>query len=213
MSKTDSAKKQADFVVRYALQSFGMILLLAILIRTFLLSSYVMSGASMLPGIWPGDFLVGFKWRLVEPHRGEVVILKCPNQKERICLKRVVGIAGDRIEFKAGHLVVNGQTAKFKALGGEFGQESVESSSWPVWPGTDAMPNSKEPVIVPPQYVYVLNDKRQDSDDSRSWGPLPTELLEARASRVWLSLDWFEKDGQVRSWPRVRWSRMLRSID
>lgn len=213
MSTTDAGKKQADFIVRYALQSFGMILLLAVLIRTSVVSSYVMSGAGMLPGIWPGDFLVGYKWHLVDAKRGDVVILKCPSQKERICLKRVVGVAGDRIEFRQGQLIMNGQPARYKSLGGEFGQESTEGASWPVWPALNATPNTKEPVIVPPQYVYVLNDKRQDLDDSRTWGPLPAELLEARASRVWLSLDWFETGGQVRSWPRVRWSRMLRSID
>lgn len=209
---TDAAKKQADFVVRYALQSFGLILLIAVLLRIFFISSYVMSGASMLPSIWPGDFLVASKMHLSDPKRGEIVVLRCPSAKERVCLKRVVGVPGDRIEFKAGRLIINGGLAKAKALGSEFVQEGVGDTSWAVWPGGKSI-DSKEPVIVPPGYMYVLNDKRADLEDSRTWGPLPVDLVEGRASRIWLSLDWFEKSGQVRSWPRIRWARLLRGID
>lgn len=209
---TDAGKKQADFVVRYALQSLGLILVVGVLLRTFIVSSYVMSGASMLPSIWPGDFLIGTKMHLSAPKRGDVVAMRCPGAKERVCLKRVVGVAGDRVEFRKSALLINGKQAGRRPLGDDFAQETVEGESWAIWPGGKTV-NSKEPVIVPPQYVYVLNDKRADLEDSRSWGPVPVDILEARASRVWLSLDWFEKGGEVRSWPRVRWSRMLRGID
>ncbi|MBX3021514.1 MAG: signal peptidase I [Bdellovibrionales bacterium] len=209
---TDAGKKQADFVVRYALQSFGLILLIAVLVRIFFISSYVMSGSAMLPSVWPGDFLVATKMHMNEPVRGDVVILRCPGSKERVCLKRVVGIPGDRVEFKAGQLIVNGLPARSRELGSEFVQEKVGDASWAIWPGDKSL-DSKDPIIVPPAYVYVLNDKRADEEDSRSWGPLPADLVEGRASRIWLSLDWFEKNGEVRAWPRVRWGRMLRGID
>jgi signal peptidase I len=209
---TDAAKKQADFLVRYALQSLGLILLVAVFLRTFLVSSYVMSGSSMLPSIWPGDFIMGAKWSLDAPKRGEIVIMKCPSTKERVCLKRVVAVAGDRVEFRDGALFVNGHAARAKPIGSDFLQENVEDASWAVWPGGKRV-NSREPVIVPPQYVYVLNDKRADLEDSRTWGPVPAELMEARASRVWLSLDWFERSGELRNWPRVRWARMFRGIN
>lgn len=211
MSKTDAAKKQTSFVLRYAIQSFGLILVLALLIRLFFISSYVMSGQSMLPSIWPGDFLLGYKWQISEPRRGEVLVLRCPHQSEPICLKRVVGVGGDRIEINAGNLVINGKPVRFKALG-DFGQETVEGASWPIWPEAHSKSN-QEALIVPPHYVYVLNDRRQNQEDSRQFGPLPVELVEARVGRIWLSLDWSLPSGDVRSWPRVRWSRLFRSID
>jgi signal peptidase I len=210
--KTDTARKQANFVLRYALQSFGLIVVLAVLIRIFLISSYVMAGASMLPTIWPGDFLIGVKWHLGEPRRGDVVVFRCPAARESNCLRRVIGVAGDRVEFKGGHLVVNRTAAVLRGVGGGFAEESVSGRGWAVWPAPQAE-KDRPAVIVPPGFMYVLNDKREDHDDSRRWGPLPVELLEARVSRVWLSLDWYERSGQVRAWPRPRWSRLLRSID
>ncbi len=214
MNSTDTLRKQANFLLRYALQSFAVILILAVLVRTFLFSSYVMSGWSMLPSIWPGDFLIAGKWNLTSIHRGDVVILHCPHVKDRICLKRVVGLAGDRIEFKGGLLVVNGQPAIYQPVSNDVQLEMVAGESWLIWPApfTGQTEPDGEPVIVPPHSLYLLNDKRSDPEDSRTWGPVKSELLEARALRVWLSLDWYEGD-EVRSWPRVRWPRMLRSID
>lgn len=204
-------RKQTDFVFRYALQSFGLIVLVAILIRTFLVSSYVMSGAAMLPSIWPGDFLFAYKVKTDEPKRGEILVLRCPSAKERICLKRVVGVPGDRIEYDQGQLKVNAQPVRGKKLGDEFVQEMVEGTTWAIWPTADT--TTTRPLVVPPAHVYVLNDKRDDGEDSRQWGPLPLNLVEGRAGRVWLSLDWFERTGEVRAWPRVRWDRMFHAIN
>ena len=67
--------------------------------------------------------------------------------------------------------------------------------------------------MVPPKQVYLLNDRRGDGEDSRAWGPVNRADIEARIQWVWLSLDWYDSDGSVRGWPRLRWSRLLRSID
>lgn len=215
MSPTMTAKKQVNFLLRYALQSFTVILIVAILVRTFLISSYVMSGWSMLPSVWPGDFLVAGKWKLSSVERGDVVILRCPQVKERICLKRVVGLPGDRLEFRDGQLHVNGKPSSYQKVTDEVQMEQVFGESWLIWPapftGKTGMTEG-DPVVVPPDHFYLLNDKRSDREDSRAWGPVKSDLLEAKALRVWLSLDWYEGE-QLRSWPRVRWPRMLRSID
>jgi signal peptidase I len=198
------------FLLRYSLQSFGVILLLAILIRTFFFSSYVMSGSAMLPSIWPGDFLVASKVRIHEVRRGEVVALRCPADRDRLCLKRVMALAGDRVEYQGNHLVVNGQSARYMDRG-EFQTEALAGKSWAIWPAK-ANDGSGQPVVVPPQHIYLLNDKRGDRDDSRTWGVVTTDLLEARVAYVWMSLDWYDGE-RVRTWPRIRWSRLFHSID
>ncbi len=187
----ESNKKQARFFLRYALQSFGALLLLAILMRFFLFSSYAMSGSSMSPSVLPGDFLVGFKWRVRHLERGEVVVLRCPNSKERICMRRVVALEGDRVEFPNGQLVVNGRPS---VSGDGIARDA-----------------QLKPVIVPPQHVYLLNDRRSELDDSRVWDSVPIELIEARLGLIWISFEWIEA-GQVRSWPRLRWERILRTV-
>lgn len=209
---TDAGKKQASFLLRYALQSFAAIFVAAVLVRTFFVSSVVMSGASMLPNIWPGDFLVGRKWRLNHVDRGAVVVLRCPNTRERICMKRVVGVEGDRIEFLEGQLMINGVGVKDRRLSKDFVTESVMGRSWIVWPAPPGAQTRVKPTVVPPQHVYLLNDKRGDAEDSRAWGPVPTDLLEAKVSLIWLSLDW-SNGTQVRSWPQVRWQRIFRTVD
>ncbi len=211
MSTTDAAKKQFHFLIRYVLQSAAIIVICAVLIRVFLISSYVMSGASMLPSVWPGDFLIGFRWSVGEPRRGDVVALRCPGERERTCLKRVVAVAGDRVEFADGRLVVNGQPGRLKPLNKELALESVGGRSWVIWQPSQPIA-SRAPLIVPPQQVYLLNDKRSDEEDSRSWGPVAQEYLEAKVKYVWLSLEWY-KGQEVRTWPAVRWRRLLRSID
>lgn len=165
----------------------------------------------MLPTIWPGDFLMAGKLRAQNVHRGDVVVAHCPSITERVCLKRVVGVAGDRVEFRGGMLHLNGQPALYRSLGdSEFKTEEIEGNSWGVWP--EGQVADMEAVIVPPEQLFVLNDRRSDLDDSRTWGPLPRKSVDAKAIRVWASLDWFDGT-QVRSWPRLRWERMLRSID
>lgn len=210
MSTRDQVK-QANFVLRYSLQSFGVILLLAVFIRLFLISSYAMSGAAMLPTIWPGDFLIASKWRVqAQLQRGQVVALRCPFVSEGLCLKRVLGLPGDRIEFRGGQLLVNGEAARHRAQG-QFETESVSGESWAIWP-EPANAKAVLPVVVPPQTVFLLNDKRSDREDSRLWGPVAQDLIEARVRRVWMSLDWYDGE-RVRTWPRVRWARLMRAID
>lgn len=206
-------QKTGSFLLRHALQSFGIIIILAILIRTFLISSFVMSGWSMLPNIWPGDFLLANKLAVHKLHRGDVVVLRCPGTKEQICLKRVIGLPGDRIEFIEGDLTINGERSRHQNVTDGVDLEMVQGARWLVWPVTKGSQVARvAPIVIPPREVYLLNDKRSFLEDSRSWGPIKMHFLEAKVWRVWLSLDWY--DGNVvRSTPRLRWSRMLRSID
>jgi signal peptidase I len=124
----------------------------------------------------------------------------------------VIGIPGDRIEFLHGKLAINGGVIPSRAAGRAFIQETYDRKAWLTWPDVNG-DFSSAPVVVPPHYIYVLNDRRSDHEDSRTWGPLPLGLFEATAARIWLSLDWYETSGQLRNWPRVRWNRLLRSID
>lgn len=208
---TDQAKKKATFLVSYALQSLGIVLLLSLLIRVFAVSSYVMSGVGMIPTVWPGDFVLGLKGGLKDVKRGAVVALRCPGDRDQVCMKRVVGVAGDRIEFAKGQLLINGKDPKEKEISADFNQEFVGGRRWVVWAAKSDLA-ATEAIVVPPGSVFLLNDKRADLEDSRSWGVIALDQLQARVAWIWLSLEW--SDGEnVLTWPRVRWSRILRSID
>lgn len=170
----------------------------------------------MLPSVWPGDFVVATKWRLSHLERGQIVTLRCPPSRDQFCIKRVVGVPGDRIEFKMGRLVLNGVEAQLQ-MQGDFALETTGGKSWMIWPD-QAIGFNLDPVIVPPGMLYLLNDRRADHLDSRTWGVVPQNLLRSRVRNVWLSLDWQAKenvDGTesvVSDWPQIRWSRIFRSI-
>ena len=99
------------------------------------------------------------------PVRGDIITCKSPVDGIRL-IKRVVGVAGDRIEAHDGTLYVNGQAAPGHAGHIPFG-----------------------PVEVPADHVFVMGDNRDNSFDSRYWGPLPVANVYGRAMKVVLSLD------------------------
>jgi signal peptidase I len=177
-------------IFRYAASVLALVLTTALLLRATVFTSVVMSGDAMEPTILPGEYLIATKGRATEPHRGAVVLLDCPAPIGRACLKRVVAIAGDRVDVRRNRLLVN--------------EIPVEP---PVTFAVDL-----DPLIIPPESVFVLSDLRSDPEDSRHWGPLKVDAMEGQARVIWLSLDWFADGTEVRTWPRVRWDRILRTI-
>ena len=101
------------------------------------------------------------------PVRGEVVVFRSPRDQERDFVKRVIGLPGDTVEIVNGTVYVNGL-------------QLLE-------PYLDRKDNTTmSPVKVEPGTVFVLGDNRGSSNDSRSWGPVPTENLIGRAwMRFW----------------------------
>ena len=101
------------------------------------------------------------------PVRGEVVVFRSPRDQDRDFVKRVIGLPGETVEIVNGTVYVNGL-------------ELVE----PYLDGKDN--TTMAPVEVEPGTVFVLGDNRGASNDSRSWGPVPTENLIGRAwMRFW----------------------------
>ena len=142
--------------------------------------------ASMSPTIEDGDFVMADTWRYLNhaPVVGEIVIVERPYSKTKY-IKRVVGIAGDSVEIRDGVIYRNGFAIDEPYL------------HWP-------MSSTGSPLNVPawtlgPGLIYVLGDYRDNSLDSRQWGPLPISSLRGRAQYIWLSID-----GES----RFRWTRV-----
>ena len=99
------------------------------------------------------------------PRAGEVITFKSPVDGERL-IKRVVAVAGQRVEANDGQLFVDDQAVPGHAGHIAFG-----------------------PVLVPAGHVFVMGDHRDNSFDSRYWGPLPLANVYGRALMVVASLD------------------------
>lgn len=208
-------------------------ILMAVILRTFVLSAYKISNLTMEPNLKLGDFIIGYKLPYGvnipftdlhvgqgRPRRGEVLLFKCPRKTDLICMKRVVGLEGDRIEIRGKRLFVNGRRARYVKSSqkpseilsqqGDFVvlTESLGESSRDILVSNIKSNSDFGPLVVPPRTFFALGDNRDFSEDSRHWGPVPLSSIEARALFVWLSVAWMpQDDGGYRS--HLRWDRIF----
>jgi signal peptidase I len=141
--------------------------------RTFSVES-----TSMQPTLRIGEWLIGDMTYYASraPARGDLVLYRLPSDNATIYIKRVVAVAGDRIAFRDGHVVLNGaMTAEPFA---DFGP-------------ADAFLNTTAEVTVPADHFFAAGDNRANSSDSRvrRHGVVPLKNLVARATEIFLTDD------------------------
>lgn len=159
----------------------------------------------MEPAVVPGDFVVAIK--LFQPKRGDVVLLPCPDNDTRTCIRRIVGLEGDRIEIVKQRLFLNDAQAEYDksnvVAGSAILLERSFGRDWDIIIDPET-PTDFAPTVVPPGHVFLLNDRRSDASDSRTWGVVSVTAIEARAWFIWLSIDWARN--------RVNWNRILQGV-
>lgn len=133
-----------------------------ILIRTFLIQPFLVSGPSMEPNFENGDYLLidEVTYRFREPVRGEVVVFRYPNDEHVFFIKRIIGLPGERVVGRGGHISVfaKGSAGKSEALKETYIPAENYTGDFEAQLGTDQF--------------FVLGDNRSFSFDSRSWGPI-----------------------------------------
>jgi signal peptidase I len=138
------------------------------------------------------------------PARGDIIVFSSPVDGRRL-VKRVIGLPGDTVAVRDGHLVVNGTVARYVPLGDAAGgapveTEALEGRAHPVMSRIGPAGPAFGPTRVPDGHYFVMGDHRDDSFDSRYWGFLERERIQGRAVAVALSFDW-ERYGSPR-WGR-----------
>ena len=149
----------------------GCALLVALLIKTFLLQAFYIPSPSMTPTLQVDDRVLVNKlsYDLHGVHRGDIVVFRGPQQgPEKDLIKRVVGLPGDIVEGRDGHVVVNG--------------EQLEESYLPDGVQTTAF----GPVTIADDHYWVMGDNRPNSSDSRVFGAIAESQIIGRAFvKVW----------------------------
>jgi signal peptidase I len=159
----------------------GVALLVAILVRTFLLAHFVVDGTSMYSTLDTGDrvFVNKLSYRLHDPRRGDVVVLhQISGAAQRDLIKRVIALPGEEIEMRSCEVEIDG-----KVLLEPYLDPTV------VTPGNCGADFG--PILVPEDHVFVMGDNRAGSQDSRVLGPIEEDQLVGRAFVVF--------------WPRGSW--------
>ncbi len=182
-----------------------------------------------------------FSGRIFEslPKRGDVVVFKYPRDTSIDYIKRIVGLPNDRIQVRGGQLYINGTMVPRKpesdyAEMDERGQDllsrrfeetlPVSASSGAVTHQilkrqSDTPVNNTPEIRVPPGFLFVMGDNRDNSADSRvpvmqnGVGLLPMENLVGKAEFIFFSFDARDSWWQFWDWPfEVRWGRLLHGI-
>lgn len=217
-------------VVEYSRSLFPVILIV-LLLRSFLVEPFKIPSGSMMPTLLVGDFILVNKFSygvrlpvadtkiidVGEPQRGDVIVFRFPENPSLDYIKRVVGLPGDRILYQGKKLYVNGKLMEqtyegiFQGVGqginmtgaalrteqlGEVAHQLLTMNTH----HSNTM--SYTDYVVPEGHYFVMGDNRDNSNDSRYWGPVPEENLVGKAFMVWMNLDWHNEQGKI-DWSRI----------
>jgi signal peptidase I len=146
-----------DLIISLAISAFIII---------FLYQPVKVEGTSMMPSLQDQEriFVNKFVYRLEPIARGDIVVFRYPRDPSKSYIKRVVGVAGDRIRIDDGQVYVNGAR-----LGEEYVPVSYEDE------------RSYPEIVVPPNCYFVLGDHRSMSNDSRDFGPVNENFIYGKA--------------------------------
>ena len=199
--KLDGAEARAAVKgkVREYAEAIFLALVLALLIRTFVIQAFKIPSPSMVPTLLVGDhilvnkFLYGFKLPFFEgkilsirdPRKGDVVVFKYPKNRKMDFIKRCIAVEGDILEIRGKKVYIDGLPVDDPH--GVFLENNTRY--------VDGRDNFG-PFTVPEGKIFVMGDNRDNSNDSRFWGVVDLDDIKGKAVVIYWSWD------RGRKWPR-----------
>lgn len=177
LSRRDKNKKKKSSL-REMVEVIVTALVLAFLIKTFVVGNFWIPSESMVPTIEVNDKVIvtNFSYWFEGPERGDVIVFRYPLDTKKDYIKRCIGLPGETIEFQDSKLYVNGQMVEEPYL-----PEGLVFEDY-------------GPIEVPEGQYFMCGDNRNHSSDSRVWGFVEKRLIIGKA--------------QVIYWPFDRWSTL-----
>jgi signal peptidase I len=168
--KPQEAKGQTVFEMIWETLRYALIAALIIIpIRTFIAQPFVVSGNSMFPTFHNGEYLIVNELAKYQGvyNRGDVVILRYPNDPSKYFIKRIIGLPGETVTILNGKVSITSavQTTPLVLDEPYVKNEKKDSSS-------RTLDNEE---------YFVMGDNRAQSSDSRVWGPVPARLMDGKA--------------------------------
>lgn len=184
-------KEKIRSEIREWTESIIIALILALLIRTFIVQAFKIPSGSMIPTFEIGDrifvnkFIYGARIPFTDirlpavrqPQRGDIIVFVSPETPNKDFVKRLIALEGETIEIKDGNICINGKEidhpmsvrSNYYYNRGDYGKEG-------------------EAVTVPKGYYFALGDNSANSRDSRYWGFIPKKNLIGKAMLVYWPL-------------------------
>ena len=197
-------------IVDYS-RAFFPILFAVLLLRSFLFEPFQIPTGSMIPTLNIGDFIVVNKFAyglrlpvtgtkilgIGEPKRGDVMVFVPPHVPDYY-IKRVIGLPGDHIRYKDGVVYVNGEALPQDSVGlvREKGvmlsRETVGGVTHDIYTAASQRFSrvydwlQPEGMVIPAGSYFMMGDNRDNSLDSRYWGPASEAKIVGKAVAVWM---------------------------
>jgi len=183
-------KKAWLFILDFV-ETIVIALAIFVVVYQFLFQPHQVKGDSMYDNFHNGQYLLTDKvsYRFNEPDYADVVIFEAPKNEDYDYIKRIVGLPGDRVKVQGGKVYVNGQLydesgyldVRIRTHSGAYAREGLTTT-------------------VPPGSYFVIGDNRDNSSDSRDWGPVPFENIVGKA---WVRYWPLNKMGTIDKYPKL----------
>jgi len=173
-------RKKSVKVLREWASVIGFALIIAFVVRGFVLQQYYISGPSMETTMFQNNRVLVNKlsYRLHDVHRGDVIVFDRVTTdgvevQHDDLIKRVIGVAGDSVSIKDCVVFVNQKPVDEPYL------DALDTSQLNL-DDRCRVPNLEE-IVVEPNHLFVMGDNRPQSFDSRMFGTIDKELVAGRA--------------------------------
>lgn len=216
--------KQSEGLLEF-FGSLAPVLGLVLVLRSFIIEPFQIPSLSMVPTLKVGDFILVSKWtygirlpvlrtKIIEidsPERGDVMVFFPPHE-DRYFIKRVMGLPGDKIHILNGIVFINGEKMVQTSIDQEPNSPRSVVMSENLGGFNHLMQKRISPTrlsqnysaIVPEGHYFMMGDNRDNSSDSRTWGPVPEDRIVGKAFARWMfwdkffSLPTFDRAGKIK---------------
>lgn len=198
-------------VIEYA-KSFFPVLLIVLVLRSFLVEPFQIPTGSMIPTLEVGDFILVNKYAygvrlpvigtkimdVDDPERGEVMVF-IPPHENKYYIKRVIGLPGDTVRYENKTLYINGELIDKEYVGDIAIDTTIGSLPGTLYTETiggvehltqhiDAAGRRRARTtwVIPNGHYFMMGDNRDNSSDSREWGPVSEEDIVGKAIAIWM---------------------------
>ena len=176
--KTGLAARPKSAFREYA-EALIIAVLLALVIRTFVVQAFKIPSGSMLPTLQIGDHILvnKFLYYFTPIKRDDVIVFKFPQDESRDFIKRVIGLPGETLEIRGRQVFINGTP---------LSEPYAVFADGPLGRGLER--DHLGPLVIPPNHLFMMGDNRDRSMDSRVWGLLDVRKVKGKAFIVYFSI-------------------------
>ena len=186
-----------NIVLEYVDSGF-IAILIALVLRLFLIQAFKIPSSSMENTLLIGDHLLVNKFiygtnlpftdkqilKFKDPERGDIIIFKYPRNPRKSFIKRCVGVPGDKIEIRDKVVYINDKVQQ---------EEYIVHKDFKVLSAYQAPRDNFGPIIVPEKHYFMMGDNRDFSSDSRFWGTLDRKFIRGKAWVIYFPITRWRK--------------------